>query len=219
MAEQTPKTDHLDGHDGTVPRRTVIQGAAWSLPVIAVAAAVPVQASSVNTYAIESRFGAGWYPDTPNVPPPGQAGGSGTLRFDAAVPDKYFRVTGTSAGDVISSIYLDVLLSDGWPAPTFTALAGSNPSWTALTATGATQVLNGVTYNAYRSDYAGAVVATGATTDVPLSFYFGALSPYYLDQTIQVTRHVTVNGTPVTFAGGPTLIVNTNATLSQAPKP
>ncbi|NQX28959.1 hypothetical protein HQQ81_16545 [Microbacteriaceae bacterium VKM Ac-2854] len=198
-------------------RRTLVAGAAWTIPVIAAAAAAPLAAASTveppRNHTIESSFGVGWYPTTQ-----GQTS-SGALQYDATEPGQYLRVTDTLPGDVISGIYFDVLISTGWPAPTFTALPGSNPSWSTLAPTGSTEVVNGVTYNVYRSTYASTIIATGTVTDIPTNFYFRSSSPYYTGQTVQTRRFATVNSTVVTLVRNPANVNNTNVPLAQAPTP
>ncbi|GGM58531.1 hypothetical protein GCM10010489_32730 [Microbacterium saperdae] len=134
--------------DGTT-RRTIIRTAAWSVPVVAATIATPLAAASAPAadYAIESNFGSGWYPTTPDN------ASTGALQFDSDGADKYLRVTGTTAGDVIAGVHVNVLISSGWPAPAFTPLPGSNADWSTLADTGTTEVVNGVTYRVYLSSY------------------------------------------------------------------
>ncbi|UFS58597.1 hypothetical protein [Subtercola endophyticus] len=199
-------------------RRQVTKAAAWSIPVVAIAVAAPMAAASVvpPSYAIESSFGVGWYPTAQ-----GQTA-TGALQYDASSSSaavQYLRVTGTSAGDSVAGVYIEVLISVGWPAPTFTALPGSNPSWSTLANTGATRVVSGVTYRVYKSTYTGAVVATGSTTNIPINFYFRSSSPYYAGQTVITQRYATVNSTPVVLIRNPATINNTNVILTDAPHP
>ncbi|GAA2240725.1 hypothetical protein N1031_12610 [Herbiconiux moechotypicola] len=200
---------------GGVSRRTVVASAAWSVPVIAAAVAAPMAAASVppREFAIESSFGVGWYPVTQ-----GQTS-SGALQYDADAGDKYFRVTGTQPGDVVSNVFFQALISVGWPALTFVALPGSNGDWTTLAATGATETVNGVSYRVYQSTYTPPVVATGATTSIPVDFFFRASSPYYANQTAITRRFASVAGTTVALVRNPAAINNTNVLLSSAPTP
>lgn len=178
--------------------------------MVAIYAAASVEP---RDFVLESNFGIGWYPTTP-----GQTA-NGALQYDAASPDKYLRVTGTQAGDIVSNIYVDVLISTGWPLPVFTALPGSNPSRSTLASTGGTEVVNGVTYNVFRTSYSGVVPGGAPFTDIPVDFYFRQTSPYYAGQTAQTRRFVTVNSTPVTVVRNPANIVNTNVALADAPAP
>ncbi|MGC0370173.1 hypothetical protein [Microbacterium sp. SLBN-111] len=209
----TPSHQNPADSKSGVPRRTLMVGAAWSVPAVAIAMAAPhASASGTPTYAIESSFGVGWYPTTQG------SESSGALQYDADSGDKYLRVTGTSAGDVVTGIFFEVLFSQGWPAPTFAALPGSNPDWSTLSQVG-TEVVGGQTYNVYRSTYAQPVVATGAITDIPVDFYFRFDSPYYAGNTAQTRRFATVNSATVTLVRNPAQINNTNVPLSQAPTP
>ncbi|MHC9046576.1 hypothetical protein ACYX8G_18490 [Microbacterium saperdae] len=200
--------------DGTT-RRTIIRTAAWSVPVVAATIATPLAAASAPAadYAIESNFGSGWYPTTP-----GNAS-TGALQFDSDGADKYLRVTGTTAGDVITGVHVNVLISSGWPAPAFTPLPGSNADWSTLADTGTTEVVNGVTYRVYLSSYSPPVIATGTVTNIPIDFYFRSSSPFYPGQTVQTRRFMTVDSTAVSLIRNPSAIVNTNVALADAPHP
>lgn len=203
-----------DAHDASsvTSRRTVLQTTAWAAPIIALTASTPAFAASpARVFAIESAFGIGWYPTTQ-----GQTT-SGALQYDAKAPGQYLRVTGTQAGDVLSNIYVDVLISTGWPAPTFTPIPGSNTAWSTLANTGTTLVVSGVTYRVYRTAYTGTVTATGTTTNIPVDFFFRSSGPYYANQTGQTRRYVTVNSTPVSLVRNPAAINNTNVTTYPTP--
>ena len=201
-------------------RRTIVKGAAWSLPVIAMAVAAPSASASVTppSYAIESNFGSGWYPTRQ-----GQTA-SGALQYDSKTSmGKYLRIVGTEAGDVVTLISFKVLISVGWPVVTYTALPGSNSNWSTLAATGATEIINGVSYRVYTSTFSGAVTATGSVTDIPIDFFFRVNTPYFAGQTYQTTRYATVlrgaTSTSVTLAREVAPLVNTNVLLANAPTP
>lgn len=197
---------------GDTTRRRVLQTAAWTVPVIALTTAAPAFAASPpRVFAIESGFGIGWYPTTQ-----GQTA-NGALQYDAKEPGQYLRVTGTQSGDVLSNIYYEVLISTGWPAPTFTPIPGSNTAWSTLANTGTTTVVAGVTYRVYRSSYTGTVTATGATTNVTTDFFFRSSGPYYAGQTAITRRYVTVNSTSVQLVRNPAEIVNRNVTTYPTP--
>lgn len=211
-ATQPHSTDEPKG----MTRRSVLNTAAWAVPVVAVAAAVPaLAASTAREYNITSGFGVGWYPTTQ-----GQTA-NGALQYDAATADtsKSLKITGTLPGDVITGISFQVLISTAWPAPTFTALPGSNSSWTTLASTGTTTVVDGVTYNIYSSSYVAPVVATAGETVIPINFFFRSTSPYYAGTTAQTRRFANVNGTDVTVIRNPAAVNNTNVLLANAPRP
>lgn len=192
-------------------RRAIVKGAAWSLPVIAVATSTPFAAATVDPeYTIQSSFGIGWYPATVNQTT------SGVLQFDSH-SDKYFYVDGTQAGDVLSNIYLEVRISTAWPAVTFSPASGSSPLWSTLAYAGVNEVIDGVTYRVYRTDFLGTVTATGATTHIPIGFYFRASTPYYSGTVARTWRYVTVNTTDLTLQRPAANINNTNVTTPPAP--
>lgn len=172
-----------------------------------------------RTLTYESAFGIGFYPTA-------SGGTSGRLQYDTSgtgTDTKYHRIVGTVAGDVISNIAVEFGITNGWPTtPAFTALPGSNTSWTTPVATGATfqAVVNGVnrTFNVYRFTYLGSITATGTTTAIPIGFYFRQSGiTYVADQHSRTTRYATVNGTPVTLTRAPGVINNTNVTTPPTP--
>ncbi|PPG39286.1 hypothetical protein [Pseudoclavibacter sp. RFBA6] len=208
----TKNTSENHGAAGDTTRRRVLQTAAWTVPVIAMTTAAPAFAASPpRTFEIQSGFGVGWYPATQG------SSTNGALQYDAKSPGQYLRVAGTQPGDVLSNIYYEVLISTGWPAPTFAPIPGSNTAWSTLANTGTTTVVAGVTYRVYRSSYTGTVTATGATTNIPVDFFFRSPSPYYSGQTVITRRYVTVNSTPVQVFRNPTPINNTNTTTYPTP--
>lgn len=202
--------DHAPVEAGA-SRRAIVKGAAWSVPVIAAAVSSPLAAATVTDYTIQSAFGIGWYPTTVNQT------GSGVLQFDSAHNDKYFYVEGTQAGDVLSDIHLEVRISTAWPVVSFSPVSGSNPLWSTLAYTGVNEVVDGVTYRVYRTDYLGTVTATGATTHIPIGFYFRASTPYYSGALARTWRYVTVNSTDLTLQRAAANINNTNVTTPPAP--
>lgn len=208
-----PDTTYLPSQqerNALTSRRNILKFGAWSTPVLAVAVAAPLAAASRH-YAIESNFGSGWYPTTQ-----GQTS-NGVYQYDSHSADKYLRVTGTNPGDILSGIYIRVLISTGWPTMTLTAVPGSNPAWSALSLTGETETVGAVTYNVYRSDFSGTVVATSPATTIPIGFYFRTPSSFYSGQTYQSRRYVTVNGTQVELIRETAAIVNTNETSPPSP--
>ncbi|WP_424464912.1 hypothetical protein [Pseudoclavibacter helvolus] len=174
-------------------------------------AAPAFAASPPRTFVIESGFGIGWYPTIA-----GQTT-DGALQYDAKAPGQYLRVTGTRAGDVLSNIYFEVLISVGWPAPTFSPIPGSNTDWSTLADTGSTTTVSGVTYRVYRSNYSGSIAGVEGTTNIPVDFFFRSSGPYYAGQTAQTRRYVTVNSTPVSVIRNPAPINNTNQTNYPTP--
>ncbi|NYF12776.1 hypothetical protein HDC34_001070 [Pseudoclavibacter sp. JAI123] len=168
-----------------------------------------------RTLTYESNFGLGFYPNTVN-------GLVGRSQYDTANGDKFHRILGTVAGDVVSNIVVETGITTGWPTTAFTPVAGSNPSWTTPVATGATfqAVAGGVsrTFRVYRFTYTGTVVATGATTNIPIGFYFRQLGiTYVANQFSRTTRYATVNGTPVTLTRAVAEIINTNTVTPPSP--
>lgn len=189
-------------------RRTIIKGAAWSVPVLAASIATPMAAASVTEpdreFAIQSNFGAGWYP--------AQQGSTaaGVYQFDCAHGDKYFNVHGTEPGDVITNITVTHLVSTHWPNQlAFSPLAGSNSSWTNLTYVG-DEIVAGVSYKKYETTYTGSVTAVSDITAVPHGFYFQVSSGFYPNGKMITRRSVMVNGQPVYYVGPTGNIVNTN---------
>ncbi|GEM_PF-6562733 len=127
MENQSSNPDISSPSEKAVSRRKVVSTAAWSVPVVMAAVATPLASASGNepepSYEIQSNFGSGWYPTRQNTT------NSGAYQFDSAYNDKYLRVTGTKAGDVLSNIYVEFAVTN-YGELSFFALSGSNPDWT-----------------------------------------------------------------------------------------
>lgn len=192
-----------------VSRRTIVKGAAWSLPVIASAVAVPMAAASTTEpereFTITSNFGLGWYPTGSQ-----NQTRNGFIQFDTAYQDKYFYVQGTRPGDVITGVTVTVRISTEYPSLVWSSVPGSNPQWTLPVDTNTFETIDGVQYRLYTTTFTGQVTATDSTTQIPIGFYFRATTPR-LDGKARTTRYVTVNGQQVQYTGPVNNIVNTNS--------
>lgn len=170
-----------------VGRRTVLVGAAWSLPVVALAVATPAAAASVGAlgrFVIETMEGGTWVDDeyygasiqlrnddtqAATVPVADITSGTVTVTFDRA-----------DVGDVVPA----VIANAGGTSPTVGGLPATDPGWTAGGATD-----NGDGTVTYTLVYAGSLAGQGLTR-----VSFGILGPTPLNSGISVT--VTSTGSP-----------------------
>ncbi|QNA92329.1 hypothetical protein [Microbacterium sp. Se63.02b] len=137
MTAESEPTSVLSGREASRPgvaRRTVLIGAAWSLPVVAVAVATPAAAAStaaLGRFVIETMQGGTWVN-------PDYYGASLQLRNDdtqaASLP-----VADITSGTVTVTFALAdagtlapvVIANAGGSSPTVPALPNTDPTWTA----------------------------------------------------------------------------------------
>lgn len=182
-ATDTATTPHTSG----VARRTVLAGAAWSLPIVAVAVATPAAAASTGAlgrFVIETMQGGTWLN-------PQYYGASLQLRNDdtqaATVPVEDITsgtVTITMARADVGDITPAVIANAGGTSPTVGGLPATDPTWTAAGATD-----NGDGTVTYTLVFAGSVAGQGVT-----HVSFGILGSTPLHSGISVT--VSSTGSP-----------------------
>ncbi|WP_424464689.1 hypothetical protein [Pseudoclavibacter helvolus] len=169
---------------------------------------------------ISSAFGSGFYLTTPAT----NGQGAGFYQYDAdpnSSDPKRLRIDGTTAGDQITDVYVEIAISSNWPTTPFSRLAGSSVDWTVPVLTGATAVRNGVTYNIWRTTYTGpAITATGSSTNIPVGFYFRQQQmPAFISGASNfTTRYATVNGTPLRLERAVADIVNQRQNPAPTPQ-
>lgn len=167
-------------------RRTVLTGAAWSVPVVAVAMGAPVAAASIvaGKFVIETMSGGSWVDaqyygmsiqlrndDTDVRPAVVPAITSGVVTITMQMAD---------VGDVIPV----VIANSGGDSPSVPELPATDPTWTAGTAGS-----DGTTAT-YTINFAGSIAGQGLT-----HVTFGVLGPADgLHTSIPVT--VTATGSP-----------------------
>lgn len=188
--EQKPAT--AGPHDGRVTssgvaRRTVLRGAAWSVPVVALAVATPMAAASVGAlgaFVIESMLGGTWIN-------PEYYGASIQLRNDdtraTVLPVENITsgtVTVTFPRSAVGAIEPAIIANAGGSSPTVDALPATDPTWTAGGATD-----NGDGTVTYVLLFSGSLAGQGVT-----NVSFGILGSDPLQQGISVT--VTSTGSP-----------------------
>lgn len=177
---------HDDAPRG-LPRRTVLAGAVWSVPVIALVTAAPAAAASaegLGRFVIETMQGGTWVD-------PQYYGASIQLRNDdtqaATIPVADITsgtVTVTMNRADVGALQPVVIANAGGSSPSVPALPATDPTWTA----------GGVTDNGdgtvtYTLAYVGSVAGQGVT-----HVTFGILGPTPLNSGIPVT--VTSTGSP-----------------------
>ncbi|QYM65610.1 hypothetical protein [Microbacterium sp. Se5.02b] len=190
MTAESEPTSVLSGREASRPgvaRRTVLIGAAWSLPVVAVAVATPAAAAStaaLGRFVIETMQGGTWVN-------PDYYGASLQLRNDdtqaASLP-----VADITSGTVTVTFALAdagtlapvVIANAGGSSPTVPALPNTDPTWTAAGVSD-----NGDGTVTYTLAYAGSLPGQGVT-----HVTFGILGPTPLHSGVSVT--VTSTGSP-----------------------
>lgn len=146
----------------TTTRRTFTRGAAWSVPVVATAAAAPAMAQSPTGVEL-TRF-TQYYAQTSGCTSGYKLHWDGTQAGVNGVTIKNTRTTAVTVSN-LSIVFLVSVNNLALTADTNYKL------WSNPTATGASSVINGVTYYQYRSNYTGTVsVAAKSTSYVAYSF-------------------------------------------------
>ncbi|WP_226531554.1 hypothetical protein [Microbacterium paraoxydans] len=147
-------------HDG-VGRRTLLAGAAWSVPVIAAAVGTPLAAASTGArgrFVIETMQGGTWID-------PEYYGASIQLRNDdtqaASLPVEPITsgvVVVTFASIDVGAVQPAIIANAGGSSPVVGALPATDPTWTAGDA-----VDNGDGTISYTLVFAGSVAGQGVT--------------------------------------------------------
>ena len=185
--ERTPGGNEPARPAPALRRRTVLAGAVWSVPVVALATATPAAAASddaLGRFVIESMQGGTWVD-------PQYYGASIQLRNDdtqaATLPVADVTsgtVTVTFARADVGALQPAVIANAGGSSPSVPALPATDPTWTAAGVTD-----NGDGTVTYTLAYAGSVPGQGVT-----HVTFGILGPSPLHSGVPVT--VTSTGSP-----------------------
>lgn len=184
-------------------RRTLVRGAAWTSPVIALAATAPAVAASppIKVPGIN-----GCVLNTPTSL-------SGSCRWSLHVNGRSDQGSyqGASYGlyvydvnttDVMTNAYLIY-----WIIGTQTGVSWSRNSgsgWGTPTSIGTAVKDDGLTYTGYRSEYTPAIIPAGGggtvfLTDFDWTATFTQNSTYCSNVTYWTERHITINGADQTF--------------------
>lgn len=152
-----------------ISRRTIVRGAAWAAPVVAMANAAPAFAASTPTpprsgisgwmtWGVGCSWKTGKFTQTyttssvkPQNPDPNTTYGL------IAAP--------TKVGDTIENGAIIFWVSV--PGLSWTAGSGSSQSWTVPVSTGTTRTQSGQTLYGYKTTLTGTVVAKAGTTRLP----------------------------------------------------
>lgn len=189
-------------------RRTVMRTAAWTTPVIAVAAAAPAFATSlrkdpgingwilISTTDRETRgqdtYKLRFDSDEPGVGPDGAP--YGLYIYDVNLgPNNTILDTFTNA-----SITLWLRTDDDTTPSTGWSTAGSGAGWSAPTDAGLATKPDGLQYRGYRFAYNGSYTLN-ADGRVYLTDLIATTTVNGSDATYWLERQITVNGTPQTF--------------------
>lgn len=207
---ENSEIESTQGNKRAVTRRTIVKGAAWSLPVISVAVAAPASAATLNPPVVPDLSLNGWiqhnregngrytvYGNPTQNPPALPAGFT-----PAAVPTPWgFYVLGaTPANTITNARLINWYSSDISP---FSPVAGSSPLWSTPTYAG-TRDFGGVTYYGYQTNYLGTWTQIGSDMHAAASNFafegtFSAAGAFSL----YTQRIVNVDGTDISFTRGP----------------
>lgn len=189
----SPHDSAASGPGTATDRRTLVKGAAWSVPALATVAAAPAVAASlpiafrhVTTWRIAQR--AAWCTDSGGLEINTTEGGGVTF-------------TNTRAGTTITGVTATFWFARG--DLVWSAASGNSGCWTAPAATGASKTEGGRTYYAYLSTYSCAVSAIeGTTTLLPYRWQTQCLdlddtAVYDANRWVDRDAFATVNGNAV----------------------
>lgn len=207
MEKKMAEESETSGGSTQIERRTIIKGAAWTVPVIAGVTAAPTAAASVVVT------------DPPAVSLNGWMGFTGTennaafeirsnSHLEGGTNQAGFWVTGTNGDEVITDAHWTLWFTR--PIGPFIWNTGpgfeNDGMWTTPAAAGtATVAHSGTTVYGYRSFFTGSFnVQPGQSNASPYVFEFVTANPpggaplaFYL------TRTVTVDGHVISFTRGP----------------
>jgi hypothetical protein len=180
-----------------VSRRTVVKGAAWAAPVVAMASAAPAFAASPpDNTSINGVVGISarckWLQDGISVDIDSRSSSYGLF------------VNNTTTSTTISNAYIIFYLS--MPNLSWSAADG-NDGWTAPVSTGATKVVGSQTLYGYKTTYTKSITASRNRTalgNIHVTATGGSSCPnnlYALGE-----RHVTVNGEEKVYDNGVTTL-------------
>lgn len=167
-----------------VRRRALLTGAAWSVPVIAIAAATPLAAASTDArgrFVIESMLGGTWVN-------PQYYGASIQLRNDdtqaSTLPVEPITsgiVVVTFASVDVGAVQPAIIANAGGSSPVVGALPATDPTWTSVGASD-----NGDGTVSYTLAFAGSLAGQGVT-----NVSFGVLGSTPLHSGISVSVQAT----------------------------
>lgn len=188
-------------------RRTVVRGAAWTVPVIAVVAPIPAFATSLR----KDPGINGWV----LISTTDRDSNSYDLRFDSdepgtgpdGAPYGLYVYDPNRTGNVVNDVYTNASItlwvrtdSDSTPANNGWSRTGSGAGWQAPVDAGLQTKPDGFQYRGYRFNYTGTYTLVAAEERVYLQdFVASSNNIASRDATYWIERRITVNGTPQTF--------------------
>lgn len=188
-------------------RRSVVRGAAWSVPVIAVAATAPAFAASLR----KDPGINGWV----LISTTDRDRNSYDLRFDSDVagtgpdgaPYGLYIYDPNRTGNVLNDVYTNASITlwirtdtDLTPANNGWSRAGSGAGWQAPTDAGLQTKPDNFQYRGYRFAYTGSYTLVAAEERVYLQDFVATSNNIQgQDATYWIERRITVNGAERTF--------------------
>lgn len=213
-----PSSFHRSGSDGpstsaTPSRRTLVRGAAWSVPVVMTAGAAPAFAASRD-------FGLnGWVSVRRQAPSFCTTGATSRISIDGRgdYPDRGLWVYPTRVGDTVRDISITFYVSANIPPLTFARAEGDAGAWSVPTSVGLTTV-DGTSVRAYTMRYLRTVTAAEGLTVLIANPHFTATYSGCRPVSMWARRSVTINGEVLSFTRGPISFPASGATPRSAPQ-
>lgn len=164
------------GESDRVSRRKIVQGAAWTVPVLALAVQAPSASASVNCSQVR--------------------GGSTGIRLQQTSNPRRYTVSATNTqtggvggGGVTPGDVKSFSIIYWWTVPGLTFTNTGSSSWTNLQPTGETRVIGGQLYYAFKTTFTGTFVSSG-----------GRIYPSQGHE-FQVNNYQQYNGVQICWAG------------------
>lgn len=166
-------------------RRTIAQGALWTLPAVMGTSVVPSYASSKapTTLSSMTSFKMGSYTNS-------TCAGKQQFEVSQNSASTYINVTNIQSGTTLSGLYaLYYLHVDA--GTTFKRVTGSSTCWSVPVATGKTMTYNGVIFREYKSAYSCTYTIAQGTWTQPSANNFDFISS--CQSSIKTSRYYTYN--------------------------
>lgn len=185
-------------------RRTLVKGAAWSVPVVAIAGAAPAVAASAAVQCTHTTTWRWYWKKTP------WCGGKKNKKSGLEINTTEFS-TGVRFSDTLSTTAITDVYADFWFTRSdlaWSAAPGNSGCWTTPVLTGGTTSWNGMTLYAYRSTFTCPVSPVHQGTTVLPAYrwqsqcYDATEKEWERARWARRTAYATVNGVPQPLDSG-----------------
>lgn len=191
-------------------RRTLVKGAAWSVPVVAVGAAAPAMAASpvrgIDGWVEMQHSRPWWGCDT-----------SLTMDGTGSYPNRGLWVTDTRTWDTITDAFIDFSVSASIGQLTWSKVGSGTTCWS-TPVWDRTDSISGESVHVYRTAYTCSITAATPRTLLDnRNFHYRANFYSCATYRIWAYRHVIVNNEVLAFRRGPIQFPNSSSN-QQAPQ-